>query len=240
MRELIESYKPDVLWSDGDWEADWSYWNATEFLAWLYNESPVADSVVTNDRWGRGTLCAHGDFYTCQDRYSPGVLQSHKWENAMTLDRRSWGHRTNARLADYLTSAELIGELVRTVSCGGNLLVNVGPNRAGTIEPIFEERLRDMGRWLGVNGEAVYGTKPWRVQNDTHAAGVWYTMTGKEGAVEENGEEVVYAMVLDYPFDGKYVELYSMVDMQVLGVEMLGYPAKLEVSKLIFKEVIRQ
>lgn len=75
-----------------------------------------------------------------------GVLQLHKWENAMTLDKQSWGHRTNAKLADFLTSTELITELVGTVSCGGNLLVNVGPNKAGIIEPIFVERLLDMGR----------------------------------------------------------------------------------------------
>lgn len=65
----------------------------------------------------------------------------------MTLDKLSWGHRTNAKLADYLTSTELISELVVTVSCGGNLLVNVGPNKAGIIEPIFVERLSDMGRY---------------------------------------------------------------------------------------------
>ena len=38
-------------------------------------------------RWGRDLLCKHGDFYTCTDRYNPGVLQKHKWENAMTIDR---------------------------------------------------------------------------------------------------------------------------------------------------------
>ena len=40
-----------------------------------------------------GVLCNHGDFYTCSDRYNPGVLQQHKWENAMTIDRQSWGFR---------------------------------------------------------------------------------------------------------------------------------------------------
>ena len=63
------------------------YWDTLNFLSWLYSESPVKDSVVTNDRWGVGALCQHGDFYTCSDRYNPGVLQKHKWENAMTIDR---------------------------------------------------------------------------------------------------------------------------------------------------------
>ena len=64
-----------------------SYWRSLEFLAWLYTSSPVTRSVVTNDRWGRGTQCHHGDFFTCGDRNNPRRLLTHKWENALTLDR---------------------------------------------------------------------------------------------------------------------------------------------------------
>lgn len=227
MRELIERYAPSVLWSDGDWEPGPEYWNATDFLAWLYNDSPVRQDVVTNDRWGSGTLCRHGDFYTCSDRYNPGVLQAHKWENAMTIDRRSWGHRTSAKLADYVTGAELIAELVITVSCGGNILVNVGPNRAGTIEPIFEERLRDMGEWLRTNGEAIYESKPWRFQNDTLTKGVWYTTKNEEAS----GRTVVYATVLEYPYNAGGIGLYSMIGVAhpKMQITMLGYPKALMV-----------
>ena len=58
-------------------------------------------------------------------------------------------------------------------SCGGNLLVNIGPTHDGRIIPIFEERLRQLGAWLKVNGEAIYASKPWRAQNDTMTKGVW-------------------------------------------------------------------
>ena len=58
-------------------------------------------------------------------------------------------------------------------SCGGNLLMNVGPTHDGRIVPIFEERLRQMGDWLKVNGEAIYASKPWKYQNDTTTPGVW-------------------------------------------------------------------
>lgn len=75
----------------------------------LYNDSPVRDTIVTNDRWGFGTACHHGDFYNCQDRYNPGILQAHKWENAFTLDKSSWGQRFDVELNDFMTSEELIG-----------------------------------------------------------------------------------------------------------------------------------
>ena len=63
--------------------------------------------MVTNDRWGPDASCAHGDFFTCQDRYNPGVLLPHKWENCMTIDSKSWGYRREAVLADILTMDDL-------------------------------------------------------------------------------------------------------------------------------------
>jgi len=211
LMELVENYSPDVIWSDGDWEASDDYFTSKEFLAWLFSESPVRDSVVVNDRWGKGIPCNHGSFYTCQDRYNPGVLQPHKWENAMTLDRRSWGYRREATLKDYLSIHELLSTLVETVSCGGNLLINAGPTREGTIPPIMQERLLQLGEWLGVNGGAVYNSTPWAVQNDTATPGVWYTQ--RDGAV--------YATALQWPKDGSLL-LGSVAASDATVATLLG------------------
>lgn len=70
--------------------------------------SPVRNTVVTNDRWGSGSICTHGGFYTCADRYQPGHLLKHKWENCMTIDTKSWGYRRNAPLSDYLSIKQLV------------------------------------------------------------------------------------------------------------------------------------
>ncbi|KAH8259335.1 hypothetical protein KR026_002759 [Drosophila bipectinata] len=204
--ELVEQYLPEVIWSDGDWEAPAKYWRSEEFIAWLYNDSPVRDTVVTNDRWGFGTACLHGDFYNCQDRFNPGVLQAHKWENAFTLDKTSWGQRFDVSLKDFMTSKEVIKEIVTTVSCNGNVLINVGPTKYGTILPIFEERLRDMGRWLKINGEGIYASKPWIYQNDTVTPNVWYTRHPQAS----NGSITVYAFVLEYPYDTNELDIYPL------------------------------
>lgn len=191
--EIVTKYQPEIIWSDGDWEAPDTYWNSTLFLAWLYNDSPVKDTVLVNDRWGIGTPCKHGDFYNCKDHYDPGTIVEHKWENAMTVDKDSWGYRRNARLTDYHTIEELLAELASTVSCNGNFLLNVGPTSDGVILPAFEERLTQMGTWLEVNGEAIYGSRPWKSQNDTVTPGVWYT----------SKNDTVYAIVLHWPKNNK-------------------------------------
>lgn len=146
LQELIKLYQPEIIWSDGDWEASENYWGAKEFIAWLYNESPVNETVVVNDRWGLTNWCRHGDFFNCVDRYNPGVLKTHKWENAFTIDKEAWKFRENIDASEYLTSGELIKEIVSTVSCGGNALVGIGPTRFGSIPTILKTKLMDMGR----------------------------------------------------------------------------------------------
>ncbi|XP_065176508.1 alpha-L-fucosidase-like [Sycon ciliatum] len=211
--EIVKQYKPDVIWSDGDWSADYNYWNSTHFLAWLYNDSPVKDTVVVNDRWGIGSMCQHGDFFTCADRYNPGHLLTHKWENAMSIDKNSWGLDRTTQFKDYLTIQELINEIVITVSCGGNILVNVGPGSDGRILPIFQERLLQMGAWLEVNGEAIYGSHPWSTQNDTRSGSVWYT--------RNEANTITYAIALTWPESGQLV--LGSVAMAPSRVTLLGY-----------------
>ncbi|XP_051167885.1 alpha-L-fucosidase-like [Leptopilina boulardi] len=219
LEELIYTYKPEIIWSDGDWEASDKYWSSTEILSWLYNSSPVRKTVVVNDRWGSKIICHHGDFYTCSDRYNPGILQTHKWENAMTIDRKSWGFRRNADLKDYMSLQELVKELVITVSCNGNLLMNVGPTKDGIISPIYEERLRGMGSWLAVNGEAIYKTRPWKTQNDTLNGNVWYT--------ESKTDEKLFAILLSWPTDN-IVKLGSVRVLESASIQLLGNQSKLD------------
>ncbi|XP_063212177.1 tissue alpha-L-fucosidase isoform X1 [Chroicocephalus ridibundus] len=215
--DLVLKYKPDLIWSDGDWEAPDSYWNSTSFLAWLYNDSPVKDTVVVNDRWCNNCSCHHGGYYNCADKYKPGTLPTHKWEMCSSIDKLSWGYRSDMNISELMDEASIIEELVQTVSFGGNYLLNVGPTKEGVIVPIFQERLLALGRWLDTNGEAIYESKPWRVQMENSTDTVWYTSKGP----------VVYAIFLIWPRDN-VLELSSPTPSPATQVTMLGFAGTLK------------
>lgn len=165
MKDLVNRYKPDILWTDGEWEHPSDTWKSTQFLAWLYNESPVKRDVVVNDRWGKETRSHHGGFYTTEynliaDEDTKGKKIVHPWEECRGIGG-SFGYNRNEDLADYASSADLIHTLIEKVAGGGNLLLDIGPTADGRIPVIMQERLTDMGDWLKLNGEAIYATTTW-------------------------------------------------------------------------------
>lgn len=162
LKDLVMRYKPDIIWPDGEWEHPSETWKSTDFLAWLYNESPVKNSVVVNDRWGKETRSKHGGYYTTEydivhDEDASKKKFDHPWEECRGIGG-SFGYNRNESLADYETSDALIHMLVRKVARGGNLLLDIGPAADGTIPVIMQQRLADLGAWLKLNGEAIYGT----------------------------------------------------------------------------------
>ena len=159
-KDLVTRYSPSVIFSDGEWELPSDQWHAPELLAWLYNDSPVADKVVVNDRWGKETRHHHGGYYTTE--YGAGLPgATHPWEENRGIGF-SYGYNRNENLDDYATGQRLLLTLLDTVSRGGNLLLNVGPTADGRIPVVMQERLAYLGQWLEKNGEAIYGTRTFR------------------------------------------------------------------------------
>lgn len=160
LKDLVTKYKPSVIFSDGEWIMDEKNWRSTEIIAWLFNESPVKDEIVVNDRWGKTTRKTHPcTYYTSE--YGSGLDKDVVWEESRGMGQ-SYGYNRMEKLKDYKTSEELIIILSDIVSKGGNLLLDIGPAADGTIPVIMEDRLAGMGKWLDLYGEAIYGTQAWK------------------------------------------------------------------------------
>ncbi len=155
LKELISAYKPTVLFTDGEWRNTAEQWHARELISWYYNT--VGKDAIVNDRWGEGQQ--HG-FRTPE--YSAGItLTDRPWAECRGLGR-SFGLNRNEPLENYLTSDELIRHFCVLVAAGGGMTLNVGPAADGKIPLLQQERLLDLGRWLDINGEAIYGTRPYK------------------------------------------------------------------------------
>jgi alpha-L-fucosidase len=160
-KDLVTKYKPSVIFSDGEWDIADTAWQSPALLAWLFNESPVKNDVVVNDRWGNNTREKNnGAMYTTSE-YGSGMDASIIWEESQGVGH-SYGYNRNEQLKDYKSSHDLILMLGDIVSRGGNLLLDIGPDADGTIPVIMQQRLSDIGDWLAINGEAIYETESWR------------------------------------------------------------------------------
>jgi alpha-L-fucosidase len=177
-KDLVTRYKPAIIFSDGEWDLPSADWHSPELLAWLFNESPVKDDVVINDRWGKDSRHKHGGYWTTE--YTPGMSgMDHPWEESRGMGF-SYGYNRAEHLEHYHTGRELVTMLVDLVSRGGNLLLDIGPAADGTIPVVMEQRLIEIGSWLKVNGDAIYGTKPYKTSRQ------W--STGEQPKVEYNKE----------------------------------------------------
>ena len=183
LKDLVVRYNPEIVWTDGEWDYPWQVWRGPEFLAWLYNESPVKDTVVVNDRWGKGFRGKCGDHYTTE--YEDLTKESqdsaqHPWEECRGIGL-SFGYNKFETTAQYLSNEACIETLCDKVSRGGNLLLNIGPTSDGLIPVIMEERLLAIGKWLSVNGEAIYGTTAWEKRpKDMKENRVYFTKKGED------------------------------------------------------------
>lgn len=158
----------------------------------------------------------------------------------MTIDKLSWGYRRNARIDEYLTVQEIIALLATMISCGGNLLLDIGPTNDGRVIPIFQERLAQIGQYVETNAEAIYKTRPWIYQNDTVNPNVWYVSTLTDESVQDPRRiynpqiatnTVVYAHVLKWPQDGLLL-LGAPQGTKETKVSMLGYSGEIKFKPL--------
>jgi alpha-L-fucosidase len=240
-RELIERYAPAVLWNDIGYPARA---DLNRLFADYYNRQP--DGVV-NDRFIQsnfGPLLktgltrrlfarllqaamsrpgfsaprrGHADYSTPEYSVQPRAT-SFKWEATRGLGY-SFGYNRNEGAEHTLATDKLVRLLVDIVSKNGNLLLNVGPRADGTISELQRERLTGLGQWLAVNGEAIFGARPWRRAECRTTDGLDVRFTQKDNAL--------YAILLDRP-QANRVTLPSLQAIAGTRVQLLGHAGELE------------
>ncbi|HSO85814.1 MAG TPA: alpha-L-fucosidase, partial [Draconibacterium sp.] len=181
VKEILANYGDvAVLW----WDTPTNMTKEmTEKLAALTKPYP---NLITNNRLGAGM---GGDLETPEQFVPATGFPGRNWEVCMTMNGH-WGY--NAYDDRWKSTEDLLRKLIDIVSKGGNFLLNVGPNQYGIIPEVCQQNLREMGDWLKVNGEAIYGT-----QASPFPFLSW-------GRATRNGQ-TLYLHVFDWPKDGKLV-----------------------------------
>jgi alpha-L-fucosidase len=163
-KEFIDRYDPDLLWMDGEWTTDVNETRAPEIVSYLYNHAARRKEVAANDRLGENTRFSVGDFYSSEygSHDNTQTQLMHKWEECRGVSQ-SFGFNWQDTEKNVISLQALIETLAGVVSKGGNLLLIVNLDGKGAMPEYIRSRLREIGQWLKVNGEAIYGTVPWMV-----------------------------------------------------------------------------
>ncbi|MBN2295182.1 MAG: alpha-L-fucosidase [Pirellulales bacterium] len=199
LRELLNNYgRIGVMWFDGEWIPQWKEEYGRDLEADLRRIQP---DLILNDRIGRGRQITRaerrknvddtrefaGDFGTPEQEIPTTGISGFDWETCMTMND-TWGFKKHDH--NWKTTANLIRKLVDTVSKGGNFLLNVGPTSEGLIPTASVKRLEEIGHWMDVNSESIYGTTA-----NPFEKLPWGRATKKPGRL--------YLHVFDWPKDGK-------------------------------------
>jgi alpha-L-fucosidase len=195
LKELVTNYgKIGVLWFDGEWENTWDQEKGKDLYDFVRSLQP---DIIINNRVGKGRAGmagtydpeeAAGDFGTPEQEI-PATGLDYDWETCMTMNDH-WGY--NKHDTNWKSTGDLIRKLVDIASKGGNFLLNVGPTPEGLFPEESIIRLQEIGQWMSVHGESIYGTSASRF-----ASLEWGRSTTK-------GKNL-YLHVFDWPEDGKLI-----------------------------------
>lgn len=222
--EFIDRYDPDLIWYDGDWKTDIAKLHTYAIAAYFYNKAEGRKQVAVNDRYGanegeKWLRSKRGDFFTNEygDMEKEAKQTIHAWEECRGISQ-SFGFNWQDRDENVISSKEFIDMFVDIVAHGGNLLLIVNLDGQGALPDVQAKRLTDIGKWLAINGEGIYATRPYKQQTEGRVS---YTQS-KDG-------QYVYVILKEWP-DGE-INLKAVSSQNIKSVEMLGYDQLIEWQK---------
>ena len=223
---MIDYFRPDVLWFDFGWHFDEFAPYRPQVAAYYYNRAL---------EWGSEPVLQY------KDKFPDGVavydvergklddIRPHYWQTDTAVSYKAWSYIEDD---EFKSPATIIHDLVDIVSKNGNLLLNVGPRADGVIPAQATQLLLDLGAWLDVNGEAIYGTRHWERfgEGDTEVVVGHLTERGNQPFTAKDvrftqKDNALYAIVLGWP--GSEAAITSLgsgssVGGRIRGVSMLG------------------
>lgn len=232
LNELMDKYQPDLIWFD----------NKMDIIEDTYRKRFLANYYNKAQEWNRQVVCtykfndmAKGSAVLDLERARMSEKKAFPWLTDDSIDWNAWCHIQNPK---YKSTNRLIDFLVDVVSKNGALLLNIPPTADGIIPEDVKTRLLEIGAWLKINGEAIYGTRPWKIYGEGpqkivegHLSENKNPGAGAEDIRFTSKENYLYAIALDWPKGKMLIKSFAkekgLLDKTIQKVELLGSPQKL-------------
>jgi alpha-L-fucosidase len=234
--DIVDKYQPDILWFDFGFSGAEFEPYRKKIGAYYYNKGL---------EWGKGVVLQYKDVAYPEgtavldlERGKLGDIREMVWQTDTSISYDSWGYIENDK---FKSVDKLVDDLVDIVSKNGCLLLNVGPKADGSIPDEAKEIFLGIGKWLDVNGQAIYGTRPWVIYGEgpTETESGSFTddtegvFTYQDIRFTTKGD-TLYAICLDWPTDGLRIRSLgkrAQPGLKISNVSMVGSSEKLRWSQ---------